>query len=166
MAIAARNLQGEYAGMPATRVYSQTAELLRQRREEEAARLERERERRAARRKVAREAAMTRFFMIMAVGVAAAAMLVVLMRYAKITEEYAAVNALKQNIAQTQLEIQSLHVQLNGAVSLSEAQAAAEEAGLGYPTADQIVTVTPNAYTGGAVELTREAAEDLVEVLE
>ncbi len=150
MAIAAQEIQGDYAYMPATRVYSHAAVMRAVR--EEKARGEREAKRaaRAAQNKAAREAALRRFFMIVTVAVAAASMLLVLIRYYKINTAYAEVNQLKSAIEATKLEIKSLNVELNSAVSLEEARDAATEAGLGYPKADQIITVDPYAPSGEA----------------
>ncbi|MDO5110728.1 MAG: hypothetical protein Q4E65_00320 [Clostridia bacterium] len=148
MAIAAREIQGEYAYMPATRVYSHAAVLRAVREEKARCAREAQRQARAAQNKAAREAALRRLFMIVTVAVAAASMLLVLIRYSKINNAYAEVNQLKKDIETTKLEIKSLNVELNSAVSLEEARDAATEAGLGYPKADQIITIDP--YTSGS----------------
>lgn len=79
---------------------------------------------------------------------AAATMLVVLMRYAMITEQYAVVNEYKQTIEENQRTLNELEVKLNSAVSLEEAREAALAAGLGYPSVSQIVTINGAAYAG------------------
>lgn len=71
----------------------------------------------------------------------AAALIGVLMRYAEISTEYNKVNTLKSNIAQCEIELTELAVKLNSAVSIDTAREAAQEAGMGYPGADQIVKV-------------------------
>ncbi|MDD4075881.1 MAG: hypothetical protein PHC80_07300 [Eubacteriales bacterium] len=150
MAIAARQMQNDYAYMPATRVYSHAAVMRAVREEKERSEREAKREARAAQNRVAREAALRRFFMIVTVAVAAAAMLLVLIRYSQINNAYAEVNRLKTEIESTKLEIKSLNVELNSAVSLEEARDAATEAGLGYPKADQIIKVDPYTQNGKA----------------
>lgn len=69
-------------------------------------------------------------------------MLFVVTRYAKINDEYAAVNTLKSNIKAAKQNIEALNVQLNTSVSIEQAREAAIRAGMGYPTAEQIVRVS------------------------
>ncbi len=71
----------------------------------------------------------------------AAALIGILMRYAEISTEYNKVNTLKSDISQCEIELTELAVKLNSAVSIDEAREAAEEAGMDYPGADQIVKV-------------------------
>ena len=155
MAVAARETESEYAYMPATRVYSHAAVLRAVREEKERAEREAVRAERVARGRLAREAAARRFFMIVTVAVAAASMLLMLIRYSQINNAYAQVNQLKTEIAEINLDIKSLNVELNSAVSLEDARDAALDAGLGYPKADQIVTVTPSSpnEAGGASQI-------------
>lgn len=80
--------------------------------------------------------------------VAAITMLLVLMRYAMITEQYAVVNEYKQTIEENQRTLTELEVKLNSAVSLEKAREAALAAGLGYPSVSQIVTINGAAYAG------------------
>lgn len=141
-------MQNEYAYMPATRVYSHAAVLRAVRAEKAQAEREAKREARAEQNRAAREAALRRFFMIVTVAVAAAAMLLVLIRYSQINNAYAKVNELKAEIESTKLEIKSLNVELNSAVSLEEARDAATEAGLGYPKEDQIIKIDPYTQKG------------------
>ncbi|MEA5059692.1 Cell division protein FtsL [bioreactor metagenome] len=81
----------------------------------------------------------------------AALLLITLVRYAMISQEYAVVNETKTQIETYQREIAALNVQLNAAVSLEKARAAALAAGMGYPTAEQIVRLQgeDQAQTGG-----------------
>ncbi|MBQ3200540.1 MAG: hypothetical protein IJB22_01355 [Clostridia bacterium] len=85
------------------------------------------------------------------VGVfAIAAMLIgVITRYASIALAYSAVNDLEDSIEESERNIAALNVQLNNALDINAARAAALEAGLWYPAADQIVTVrqTVGSYT-------------------
>lgn len=62
----------------------------------------------------------------------------VLVRYERITDEYAVVNSLKDDIEETNLSLAALNVELQLAVSLEDAKEVAERMGMDYPTADQI----------------------------
>lgn len=141
MAVAARKSEVEYAYLPATLVYSKAA--AQRAREEEQAELARreQRSQRVSSVRVAGREAMRKLSMMLCVAVAMGAILLVLMRYSGIAEAYGAVNELRDNIEQTRRTITALNVELNSAVSLQEARDAAEEAGLGYPRSDQIITV-------------------------
>ena len=82
----------------------------------------------------------------------AAALLAVLSRYERIAGEYSVVNGLKSDIEQQQLQLAQLTVELEFAVSLSEAKAAAQATGMNYPTASQIVRpgeLSQSAFAGG-----------------
>ena len=81
----------------------------------------------------------------------AALMILILVRYAIISQEYSMVNDTREQIAQSGQEIAALKVQLNAAVSMEDARAAALAAGMGYPSADQIVRIQGDnkAQTGG-----------------
>ncbi|MCE5236745.1 MAG: hypothetical protein ABFC62_08530 [Clostridiaceae bacterium] len=78
---------------------------------------------------------------LLAVAFVAAALIGILMRYAQIAEEYDAVNDIREEISQCEIDLTELRVKLNGAVNIDEARSAAGEAGMDYPTADQIVRV-------------------------
>lgn len=71
----------------------------------------------------------------------AAALIGILVRYAMISAQYDAVNALKSEISQCEIDLNELKVRLNSAVNIEEAREAAERAGMDYPTAEQIVRV-------------------------
>jgi cell division protein FtsL len=71
----------------------------------------------------------------------AAIMIGLVFRYATIASAYKAINSTESSIKESQRRITELEVQLDEAVTLEEAKLAAAEAGLNYPTADQIVTV-------------------------
>lgn len=80
-------------------------------------------------------------FTTMGVLSAAALLIILLVRYAIISQEYAVVNQIREQIVACNREIDILNVQLNAAVSLDQAREAALEAGMGYPQADQIVRI-------------------------
>lgn len=162
MAVAARKLEEEYAYMPATRVYSNAASLRAQRAEALEEEKIREKAERAAIARRIRQEAMNRLFLMLTIGIAMASVLLILLRYAGINNEYAAVNTLRDNISAVKREINGLNVELNGAVSMQEAREAAQKSGLGYPRADQIVKVSgQDAYESGSGEKERD-----IEVLE
>ena len=71
----------------------------------------------------------------------AIAILAIMVRYATITEQYAVVNQYKNTIEENKRTLDRLEVRLNSAVNLDEAREAALAAGLGYPTASQIVKI-------------------------
>ena len=77
----------------------------------------------------------------------AAVMIGLVFRYASIASAYRAVNSTQKKIEESQRRITELEVQLDEAVSLDEARLAAAQAGLNYPTAEQIVEV--NGAVGG-----------------
>lgn len=76
-----------------------------------------------------------------AILAAAAATLLVMLRYADIAVQYAMVNDYKTTIEENDRTLAELEVRLNSAVSLEEAREAALAAGLGYPAASQIVSI-------------------------
>ncbi len=160
MAVAARQLENDYAYMPATRVYSKAAAVRAKREEEEARQDMQLRAQRKAWVKAAGRETLRKLSMLLTVGVAMASILFMLARYSQINHAYAEVNQLRNAIDSVKLEINGLNVQLNSAVSLQEAREAAQEAGLGYPKGEQIVTV--RAYAQGAPQ--GEASE--IEVLD
>lgn len=90
-------------------------------------------------------------FTTMGVLSVAALLIILLVRYAIISQEYAVVNETREQIEACAREIDILNVQLNAAVSLDQAREAALEAGMGYPQADQIVRiqVTEPSLAGG-----------------
>ena len=90
-------------------------------------------------------------FSTMGVLSIAALLIILLVRYAIISQEYAVVNEIRDQIVACNREIDILNVQLNAAVSLDEAREAALEAGMGYPKADQIVRIqaTEPSLSGG-----------------
>lgn len=77
----------------------------------------------------------------------AAVMIGLVFRYASIASAYRMVNSTQKKIEESQRRITELEVQLDEAVSLDEARLAAAQAGLNYPTAEQIVEV--NGAVGG-----------------
>lgn len=79
--------------------------------------------------------------------VIAAVMIGLVFRYASIASAYRTVNSTQKKIEESQRRITELEVQLDEAVSLDEAMLAAAQAGLNYPTAEQIVEV--NGAVGG-----------------
>jgi len=88
-----------------------------------------------------RRAAIVKLGSVVLVFVTAAAIIAVLSRYSRISNEYTKINRLNAEIKQKEQNIAMLNVQLNAAVSLEEAQDEAAVAGLGYPTAAQIIKV-------------------------
>lgn len=90
-------------------------------------------------------------FVTLAIMAGSALMIITLVRYAMITQEYTVVNETREQIEESGREIAALKVQLNAAVSLEEARAAALEAGMGYPTAEQIIRIQggQQAQSGG-----------------
>lgn len=75
------------------------------------------------------------------VFIMAAILIGVIMRYSMITLAYSNINDLEDQIAESERNIAALNVQLNSAIDLNAARETALAAGLGYPTAEQIVTV-------------------------
>ncbi len=76
-----------------------------------------------------------------AVAAVAAVVLFVVMRYAAINESYSAINEMKDNITAIEQEIEMLNVKLNTSVSIEAAREAALNAGMGYPTEEQVVSL-------------------------
>lgn len=83
-----------------------------------------------------------------AVAMVAAVMLFVITRYAAINKSYSALNEMKDNITAIEQEIEMLNVKLNTSVSLEAARAAAVEAGMGYPTEEQVVNLNGTGEGG------------------
>ena len=79
--------------------------------------------------------------------VIAAVLIGLVFRYASIASAYRTVNGTQKKIEESQRRITELQVQLDEAVSMDEARQAAAQAGLNYPTAEQIVEV--NGAVGG-----------------
>lgn len=71
----------------------------------------------------------------------AAVLIGVIVRYSMISLAYSAVNDLTDQIEESKRNIAALNVQLNSALDMNAARDAALEAGLGYPTAEQIIRV-------------------------
>lgn len=71
----------------------------------------------------------------------AAILIGVIVRYSMIALAYSAVNDLEDQIAESERSIAALNVQLNSVLDLNTARETALSAGLGYPTAEQIVHV-------------------------
>ena len=71
----------------------------------------------------------------------AAVLLLMLVRYAAIAEQYSVVNDMKATIEENQRNLAELKVKLNSAVTLEKARDAALSAGMSYPAADQIVKI-------------------------
>lgn len=164
MAVAARKIDSELRYAPATRVYSQGAAAPAL--APEAPRPVREAQPRQApkaapapgRARVARAvkprpqvSAGRLLFVTLAILAGAALLIILLVRYAMISQDYAVVNGIKTDIEEIQREIDALNVELSAAVSLEDARAAALEAGMGYPTAEQIIRIqgAQKAQAGG-----------------
>lgn len=92
---------------------------------------------------------MPMVFSVVGVFAIAAMLIGVINRYAAIALAYSAVNDLEDGIEESERNIAALNVQLNNALDINAARAAALEAGLWYPDAGQIVTVrqTVGSYT-------------------
>jgi len=148
MAVAARKLEEyEYFDMPATRVYSHAPQKVEARIEpkKQPILLKKPMD---AKRRAERKESFRKALMLMNIGLAAGAILIVLSRYSLITLEYQKVNELKSDISQIELEIKALNVRFNSAVSIEAAKSAAAKAGMRYPTAGQIVMVEGEALDG------------------
>ena len=158
MAVAAKKVENELRYAPATRVYSQSAAAPAQQPADSPAlpaeqRLKPDKSARTdpvARPRPAVNAGRI-FLVTLSVLAGAALLILILVRYAMICQEYAVVNDLKEKIEESQREVAALNVQLNAAVSLEEARAAALEAGMEYPTAEQIIRIQADgkAQSGG-----------------
>jgi hypothetical protein len=143
MAVAARREAREYYA-PVTRVYSHSAASTAPAIDpniyghpEQAPKIDREAERRA--RLLKKHRLLLRLASVCAVLAALSALLFIMVRYEKISGEYAAVNELKKDIEETRLNLDALNVSLQYAVTLDEARAAAERLGMVYPQAGQFV---------------------------
>ncbi len=84
---------------------------------------------------------MPKILSVATVFAAAAVLIYIVVRYSAITAEWANVNALEAQIEESERRITELEVQLDEAINLDEARDTALNAGLDYPTADQIVDV-------------------------
>ena len=84
---------------------------------------------------------MPKLFSFAGVFAVAALLIGIVVRYAAIATEYANVNQMEAKITESKRRITELEVQLDEAVNLADARQTAEDAGLGYPTSDQIVDV-------------------------
>ena len=140
MAVAARKIDTEYvyAGSPAMRVYTHRVP----RAEEAPAVQQQEQEQEQPAAKPAHSYSLIqKLLTTCAILAAAAAILMVMVRYADIAVQYAVVNEHKTTIEENNRTLAELEVRLNSAVSLEEAREAALAAGLGYPAASQIVSI-------------------------
>jgi len=138
MAVAARKNDTEYvyAGSPAMRVYTHRVQ-----RAEEAPAVQQEEAQQPAAKPAHSYGLMHKLLTTCAVLAAAAAILLVMVRYSDIAVQYAVVNDYKTTIEENNRTLAELEVRLNSAVSLEEAREAAWAAGLGYPAASQIVSI-------------------------
>jgi len=138
MAVAARKIDTEYvyAGSPAMRVYTHRAQKA-----EEQPSVQQQVQTQSVQRPVHSYGIIQKLLTTCAVLAAAAAILLVMLRYADIAAQYAVVNEYKTTIQENSRTLAELEVRLNSAVSLEEAREAALAAGLGYPAASQIVTI-------------------------
>ena len=140
MAVAARKIDTEYvyAGSPAMRVYTHRVP----RAEEAAVAQQQEQAQEQPASKPAHSYSLIqKLLTTCAILAAAAAVLLVMVRYADIAVQYAVVNEHKTTIEENNRTLAELEVRLNSAVSLEEAREAALAAGLGYPAASQIVSI-------------------------
>jgi len=140
MAVAARKIDTEYvyAGSPAMRVYTHRVP-----RAEEApvAQQQEQAQEQPASKPAHSYSLIQKLLTTCAILAAAAAILLVMVRYADIAVQYAVVNEHKTTIEENNRTLAELEVRLNSAVSLEEAREAALAAGLGYPAASQIVSI-------------------------
>ena len=143
MAVAARKVQNEYVY-----THSSTMRVYTHRAAQAAPQVQSEPQHKAAERPAQGLGILKKLAVTCCILVAAVTMLLILMRYAMITEQYAVVNEYKQTIEENQRTLTELEVKLNSAVSLEEAREAALAAGLGYPSVSQIVTINGAAYAG------------------
>ncbi len=140
MAVAARKNDAEYvyAGSPAMRVYTHRmpkAEEMPEAQPQEQVQAQ------PAARPDHSYSLMHKLLTTCAILAAAAAILLVMVRYSDISVQYAMVNEYKTTIEENNRTLAELEVRLNSAVSLEEAREAALAAGLGYPAASQIVSI-------------------------
>lgn len=140
MAVAARKIDTEYvyAGSPAMRVYTHRVP-----RAEEATVVQQQEQaqEQPASKPAHSYSLIQKLLTTCAILAAAAAILLVMVRYADIAVQYAVVNEHKTTIEENNRTLAELEVRLNSAVSLEEAREAALAAGLGYPAASQIVSI-------------------------
>jgi len=140
MAVAARKIDTEYvyAGSPTMRVYTHRVP-----RAEEApvAQQQEQAQEQPASKPAHSYSLIQKLLTTCAILAAAAAILLVMVRYADIAVQYAVVNEHKTTIEENNRTLAELEVRLNSAVSLEEAREAALAAGLGYPAASQIVSI-------------------------
>jgi len=138
MAVAARKLESEYVytRTPAMRVYTHRPVPAAE--QPEQVQMAREGQAAAPRSRVGLLKAMLITCGIMA---AAAVVLLIMVRYAVIAEQYSLVNQYRETIEENDRAMAELEVQLNSAVSLEEAREAALAAGLSHPTAAQIIHI-------------------------
>lgn len=140
MAVAARKIDTEYvyAGSPAMRVYTHRVP-----RAEEAPVVQQQEQaqEQPASKPAHSYSLIQKLLTTCAILAAAAAILLVMVRYADIAAQYAVVNEHKTTIEENNRTLAELEVRLNSAVSLEEAREAALAAGLGYPAASQIVSI-------------------------
>ncbi len=158
MAVAAKKLQYEY-GVPTTRVYSHAAQSM-----EAAARRDATcgtRTERSAAPRAHTKGTGKKLAALVCVGITVAVLAVLLLRYARITECYAAVNSLNESIEESERSIAALNVELNSVIDIDAARETALAAGLGYPTADQIVRISGvNSMESETTETTSGAEPD------
>ena len=146
MAVAARKQETEYvyAGSPAMRVYTHRAPKVEEQQPVQQTQVQ------PAAQPVHSYGLMHKLLTTCAVLAAAAAILLVMLRYADITAQYAIVNDYKTTIEENQRTLAELEVRLNSAVSLEQAREAALAAGLGYPAASQIVRIDGTGAGSGS----------------
>lgn len=81
-------------------------------------------------------------------AIIASTLIFVMARYAAINSSYSALNDLKAEIVAAEREIEVLNVKLNTSISLEAAREAALNAGMGYPTEEQIVNLNEAGGSG------------------
>jgi len=140
MAVAARKIDTEYvyAGSPAMRVYTHRVPRAE---EVPVAQQQEQAQEQPASKPAHSYSLIQKLLTTCAILAAAAAVLLVMVRYADIAVQYAVVNEHKTTIEENNRTLAELEVRLNSAVSLEEAREAALAAGLGYPAASQIVSI-------------------------
>lgn len=136
MAVAARKLDNDYvyAGSPAMRVYTHRTPNV-------AAQPEHHIQAAAQPAIRPRYSLLQKLAVTCGIIMGAVAILAIMVRYSTITAQYAIVNEYKSTIEENERTLDRLEVKLNSAVSLDEAREAALAAGLGYPSASQIVQI-------------------------
>lgn len=140
MAVAARKIDTEYvyAGSPAMRVYTHRVPRVE---EAPVVQQQEQAQEQPASKPAHSYSLIQKLLTTCAILAAAAAILLVMVRYADIAVQYAVVNEHKTTIEENNRTLAELEVRLNSAVSLEEAREAALAAGLGYPAASQIVSI-------------------------